>query len=64
MMNYLGLDRAIYDKVWNRKNYFKIPICRPIEGGILRAEKLKLMLHFSAADIVLLQFEFSPSISK
>jgi len=45
-MNYLGLDRAIYDKVWNRNFFFEILI----------AEKFKVMLHFSAAEMVLLIF--------
>ena len=52
MMNYLGLDRAIYDKVWNRKFFFEILI----------AEKLKLMLHFSATEMVLLIFLISHPI--
>ena len=52
MMNYLGLDRAIYDKVWNRKYFFEILI----------AEKLKLMLHFSATEMVLLIFLISQPI--
>ena len=55
--------RVIYDRVWNRKNYFEIPAFLPIERGISRAGKFKVMLHFEAADemclfVFLFSFEF------
>ena len=35
--------RVIYDRVRNRKNYFEIPAFLPIERGISRAGKFKVM---------------------
>ena len=50
--------RVIYDRVRNRKNYFEIPAFLPIERGIARAEKFKVMLHLAANDICLFVFSF------
>ena len=35
------------------KNYFEIPAYLPIERGILRAGKFKVMLHFAATEMCL-----------
>ena len=40
-------SRVIYDRVRNRKNYFEIPAFLPIERGISRVGKFKVMLHFA-----------------
>ena len=50
--------RVIYDRVRNRKNYFEFPAFLPIEQGISRAGKLKVMLHFAATEMYLFSFEF------
>ena len=51
--------RVIYDRVQNRKNYFEIPAFLPIERGISRAGKFKVMLHFAATEMCLFVFLFS-----
>ena len=51
--------RVIYDRVRNGKNYFEIPAFLPIERGISRMGKFKLMLHFAATEMCLFLFLFS-----
>ena len=55
---YVLVSRGIYDRVWNRKNYFEIPVFLPIERGISREGKFKVMLHFTATEMFLFSFEF------
>ena len=50
--------RGIYDRVQNRKNYFEIPAFLPIERGISRVGKFKVMLHFTETEICLFVFVF------
>ena len=52
------VTRVIYDRVWNRKNYFEIPAFLPIERGISREGKFKVMLHFAATEMCLFLFSF------
>ena len=56
---YNGNVRVIYDRVQNRKKYFEIPAFLPIEQGISRAGKFKVMLHFAATEMCLFVFLFS-----
>ena len=51
--------RIIYDRVQNRKNHFEISAFLPIEGGISRAGKFKVILHFAATEMCLFVFLFS-----
>ena len=41
------------------ENYFEIPAFLPIERGISRAGKFKVMLHFTATEMCLFVFLFS-----
>ena len=52
--------RVIYDRVRNRKNYFEIPAFLPIERGISRAGKFKVMLVVTRSNwgLFLFWFEF------
>ena len=50
---YNGNVRVIYDRVQNRKKYFEIPAFLPIEQGISRAGKFKVMLHFAETEMCL-----------
>ena len=52
-------SRVIYDRVRNRKNYFEFPAFLPIERGISRVGKFKVMLHFAATEMCLFVFLFS-----
>ena len=54
----MDIPRVIYDRVRNRKNYFEIPSFLPIERGISRAGKFKVMLHFAATEMCLFVFSF------
>ena len=45
--------RVIYVRVRNTKNYFEIPTFLPIERGISRAGKFKVMLLFAATEMCL-----------
>ena len=56
---YNGNVRVIYDRVQNRKKYFEIPAFLPIEQGISRAGKFKVMLHFAATEMCLFVSLFS-----
>ena len=53
-----GFPKVIYDMVRNRKIYFEIPTFLPIEQGISRAEKFKVMLHVVATQMYLFVFVF------
>ena len=53
------ITRVIYDRVRNRKKYFEILAFLPIERGISRAGKFKVMLHFAATEMCLFVFLFS-----
>ena len=58
-MYQIGSTRIICDRVQNSKNHFEIPAFLPIERGISRAGKFKVMLHFAATEIYLFVFLFS-----
>ena len=45
IQNFHDLPRVIYDRVQKSKNYFEIPAFLPIELGISRAGKFKVMSH-------------------
>ena len=53
-----GKGRVVYDRVRKRKNYFEIPAFLPIERGISRAGKFKVMLNFTATEMCLFVFLF------
>ena len=48
----------LYARVRKSKNYFEIPAFLPIERGISRAGKFKVILHFAATEKFLFSFEF------
>jgi len=44
---------GVYDsvRIWNQKNYLEITAFLPIEQGISRLGKFKVMLHFPASEM-------------
>ena len=59
IVSLIAATRVIFDRVWNRKNYFEIPTFLQFEQGITRAEKIKVLLHFPKTEICLSVFVFS-----
>ena len=55
---YIGITRVIYDRVRKSKNYFEIPAFLPIELGISRAGKFKIMFTEMCLFMFLFSFDF------
>ena len=55
------LPKIIYDRLWNRKNYFKVLALLPNERRKSRIGKIKAMLDLAATEkcFVCISFEFS-----
>ena len=55
------LPRVIYDRVRKSKNYFEVPAFLPIELGISRAGKFKVILHWDVFVFIWISRSWSSS---